>query len=160
VQLEAHGELLSSARRGRVLLERRSQGQVSYFLLEALPVLGQTVRKAVREHCRINSPVFQLLRCSCIVWYFVLYISYPARFIPRLASTNVSGYYDFTAVVDIYNGRSNSWSTASLSEARGCPAATSLEEQSMALFAGGTRRLLKDSGEFNGARLKGIVCVI
>jgi hypothetical protein len=100
--------------------------------------------------------------CGVHAWFGTLFYIYPILrdSFPRLALTNISGYYDFTAVVDIYNGRSNSWSTASLSEARGCPAATSLEEQSMALFAGGTRRLLKDSGEFKGARLKGIVCVI
>jgi hypothetical protein len=40
-------------------------------------------------------------------------------------------------VVDIFDGSSGRWSTAALSVARGFPAATSLPNQGLAIFAGG-----------------------
>ncbi len=89
MQLKAHGELPSSARRGRVLLELRSQGQVSHFLLAASPALGQAVRIAVHQDYRIN----YLLMLFCMLLnrlsmnycdvnaLFVALLPYPARLI-------------------------------------------------------------------------------
>jgi hypothetical protein len=41
-------------------------------------------------------------------------------------------------IVDIFNATSGGWSTAALSEARYLLAATSLPDQGLAIFAGGT----------------------
>ncbi len=44
---------------------------------------------------------------------------------------------DVYAIVDIFNGATNKWTTASLSVARFMLSATSLPEQGLAFFAGG-----------------------
>jgi hypothetical protein len=49
--------------------------------------------------------------------------------------------------VDIYDGQNNVWTTALLSEARGCPVAASLCAQNVALFAGGIVKKSADGGE-------------
>ncbi len=45
--------------------------------------------------------------------------------------------YSYSNVVDIFNLASGAWSTAVLSVARGLPAATSLPDVGVAIFAGG-----------------------
>jgi hypothetical protein len=53
----------------------------------------------------------------------------------------------FSAAVDIYDGQNNVWTSALLSEARGCPVAASLDAQNVALFAGGIVKKSADGGE-------------
>ena len=48
-----------------------------------------------------------------------------------------AGNNDFSNVVDIFNVRAGTWSTAALSQARDCLAATSLPNAGVAIFAGG-----------------------
>jgi hypothetical protein len=48
-----------------------------------------------------------------------------------------AGRYVFSSVVDIFNVRAGTWSTAALSQARGFVAATSLPDAGVAIFAGG-----------------------
>ncbi len=55
-----------------------------------------------------------------------------ACLMPCAADTN--GY---SSVVDIFNVRAGTWSTAALSQARGYLAATSLPDAGVAIFAGG-----------------------
>ena len=43
----------------------------------------------------------------------------------------------YSSVVDIFNVRAGTWSTAALSQARGYLAATSLPDAGVAIFAGG-----------------------
>ncbi len=54
--------------------------------------------------------------------------------------------------VDIFNEASGIWSTAVLSQARGCLAATSLPNAGVAIFAGGAifPGLVYSCGEFSG----------
>ncbi len=56
-----------------------------------------------------------------------------ACLMPCAAGNNV-----FSNVVDIFNVRAGTWSTAALSQARGFLAATSLPDAGVAIFAGGS----------------------
>jgi hypothetical protein len=59
----------------------------------------------------------------------------------------MSDNWVFTAAVDIFDGLNNVWTTASLSQARGCAVAASLDTQSIALFAGGLVSYAEDGSE-------------
>jgi hypothetical protein len=60
-------------------------------------------------------------------------------------------------VVDIFNVTAGTWSTASLSQARDVPAATSLPNAGVAIFAGG---LGKRCGILFELLLGGCLCVL
>ncbi len=55
-----------------------------------------------------------------------------ACLMPCAASNNT-----YSSVVDIFNAKAGTWSTAALSQARGYVAATSLLDAGVAIFAGG-----------------------
>ena len=54
------------------------------------------------------------------------------------ASLLCAGTGGYSKAVDIFNAITGNWSTAVLSEARSALAATSLPNQGLAIFAGGT----------------------
>ncbi len=65
-------------------------------------------------------------------WGDVVVFATCACLMPCAASNNVH-----SSVVDIFNVRAGTWSTAALSQARSFLAATSLPDAGVAIFAGG-----------------------
>ena len=65
-------------------------------------------------------------------WEDVVVFATCACLMPCVVGNNV-----YSSVVDIFNVRAGTWSTAALSQARGYLAATSLPDAGVAIFAGG-----------------------
>ena len=65
-------------------------------------------------------------------WGDVVVFATCACLMPCAAGDNV-----YSSVVDIFNVRAGTWSTAALSQARGYLLATSLPDAGVAIFAGG-----------------------